>query len=79
MASVVIVNVHDFNMKTYMPLAADKLFLTKEINILKLVHRLHQKNIFKDQVEVGNTYDIEAHISSYKVRTAIKICYYNVP
>jgi hypothetical protein len=64
-------------MKTYLPLAADKPYLTKLISILKLVHRLHEENIFKDQVEVGNTYDIEAHISSYKVRTAFKIFYYN--
>jgi len=74
MASIVTVKGQDLNMKTCMSLAADKLFLTKQMNILKLVHRLHQENIFKDQVDVGNTYDIEAHISSYKVRPAIKTC-----
>jgi len=74
MASILNVKVQDPNMKTYMSLAADKQFLTKQKNILHLVHRMHQENIFKDQVDVGNTYDIEAHISSYKVRTAIKIC-----
>jgi hypothetical protein len=57
-----------------MSLAADKLFLMKQMNILQLVHRLPQESVFKHQVDVGNTYDIEAHISSYKVRTAIKIC-----
>jgi hypothetical protein len=61
-------------MKTYMSLAADKQFLTKQMDVLQLVHRLHQENIIKDQVEIGNTYDIEAHIGSYKVRTAINIC-----
>jgi hypothetical protein len=57
-----------------MSLAADKLFLTKQLSVLQLVHKLHQENVFKDQVDVGNSYDIEAHIGSYKVRTAIKIC-----
>jgi hypothetical protein len=57
-----------------MSLPADKLFLTKQISILKLVHKLHQENVYKDQVDVGNSYDIEAHIGSYKVRTVIKIC-----
>ena len=56
-----------------MSLAADKVFLVMQKNILQLVHRMNQKNLFKDQVDVGNTYDIEAHIGSYKVRTAIKI------
>jgi hypothetical protein len=57
-----------------MPLAADKVFLMKQQNVLNLVHRLHQKSVFTDQVDVGNTYDIEAHINNYKVRMAIKIC-----
>lgn len=74
MASTVTVKVQDLNMKTYMSLAADKQFLTKQMDVLQLVHRLHQENIIKDQVEIGNTYDIEAHIGSYKVRTAINIC-----
>ena len=74
MASILTVKVQDLNTKTYMSLAADKVFLTKQQNILQLVHRLHQKNIFMDQVDVGNTYDIEAHINNYKVRIAIKIC-----
>jgi hypothetical protein len=74
MASIVTVKVQDLNTKKYMSLAADKLFLTKQMDILQLIHRLHQKNIFKDQVDMGNTYDIEAHIGSYKVRTAIKLC-----
>jgi len=73
MASIVTVKVQDLNMRTYMPLAADKVFLMKQMHTLKLVHRLHQGNIFKDQADVGKTYDIEAHTSSYKVRTAIKI------
>jgi hypothetical protein len=54
-----------------MSLAADKPFLMKQKNILGLVHRIHQDNVFKEQVDVGNTYDIEAHISNYKVRMTI--------
>lgn len=71
MGSIMNVNVHDFNMNTCMCLAADKTLLMKQMNVLRLVHRLHQENIFKEQVDVGNTYDIEAQISSYKVRTTI--------
>jgi hypothetical protein len=40
-------------------------------DILRLVHRIHQDNVFKDQIDIGNTYDIEAHVTNYKVRTAI--------
>nr|AIO11839.1 hemocyanin-like protein [Coptotermes formosanus] len=57
---------------------ADKTLLMKQMNVLRLVHRLHQENIFKEQVDVGNTYDIEAQISSYKNPKVVKdfISYY---
>jgi hypothetical protein len=49
-------------------LAADKDLIMKQMNILRLYRNTHQRNLFKDQVELGNTYDIEAHITNYKVR-----------
>jgi hypothetical protein len=55
--------------------AADKDFLMKQTNILRLFHRVHQNNLFKDQVDEGNNYDIEAHIGNYKVRMMMQLSY----
>lgn len=56
-----------------MSVSADKDFLVKQMNILKLLNRVHQQNLFKDQVDEGNNYDIEAHIGNYKVRTTMSL------
>ncbi|RDS75648.1 hypothetical protein, partial [Alteriqipengyuania lutimaris] len=51
---------------------ADKQFLAKQRDVLRLFHRVHQHNILNDQVEVGNTYDIEANIGNYKYPRVVK-------
>ncbi|XP_066991439.1 hexamerin [Anabrus simplex] len=45
---------------------ADKEFLTKQKNIIQLFIRPHQQNMFKEQVDIGNSYDIEANIDKYR-------------
>ena len=74
MDSIVTANVLDRNMVMYMYLAADKTLLVNQLRVIRLVTKLSQVNVYREQVEEGNNYDIEAHISSYKVRTAIKTC-----
>jgi hypothetical protein len=53
--------------------AADKEFLMKQRNLLRLFHRVTQYNFFKDQVEEGTNFDIEAQIGNFKVRVTIEL------
>ncbi|XP_068081328.1 hexamerin-like [Anabrus simplex] len=51
---------------------ADKDFLIKQKNIIQLFIRPHQQNIFKEQVEIGNSYDLEANLNNYREPQEVK-------
>ncbi|XP_069705756.1 allergen Cr-PI-like [Periplaneta americana] len=53
-------------------LKADKIFLQKQMNYLKLFHRIQQHNLFQDQVDIGDHYDIDANIGHYKYPHVVK-------
>ncbi|XP_069705755.1 allergen Cr-PI-like [Periplaneta americana] len=57
---------------------ADKDFLQKQLDYIKLFHRLQQHNLFQDQIDIGDHYDIEANIAHYKYPHVVKnfISYY---
>jgi hypothetical protein len=46
---------------------ADKPFLQRQKDFLKLLVRIEQPNYYDDQVQLGSSYDIEANINNYKV------------
>jgi hypothetical protein len=48
--------------------AADKTFLSRQREILRLLNKVHEPNRFKDQAELGLSYEPTAHLSRYKVR-----------
>jgi hypothetical protein len=47
---------------------ADKEFLTKQHEILKLLNKPHELNFYADQSQVGKEYDPLAHLADYKVK-----------
>lgn len=49
---------------------ADKTFLQKQRNILRLLYGILQPNLFKDQMEEGLNYNPKENIDKYEVRTA---------
>ncbi|KAJ9574109.1 hypothetical protein L9F63_008523 [Diploptera punctata] len=57
---------------------ADKTFLTRQRDFLRLLVRIQQPNYYADQYEVGNAYDIEANINNYKYPEVVKkfVSYY---
>jgi hypothetical protein len=52
-----------------MYVAADKTFLQKQRNILRLLYGIMQPNLFKDQMEEGVNYNPKENIDKYEVRT----------
>jgi hypothetical protein len=48
--------------------SADKIFLSKQREVLKLLNKVHEPNRFKDQADLGRSYDPTQHLSKYKVR-----------
>jgi hypothetical protein len=48
--------------------AADNIFLSKQRDVLRLFSKVHEPNQFKEQAEVGRSYDPTQHLSKYKVR-----------
>ena len=48
-------------------LSADKQFLQRQYDFLRLLVRIEQPNYYEDLVRLGNSYDIEANIQNYKV------------
>jgi hypothetical protein len=48
-------------------LSADKQFLQRQNDFLRLLVRIEQPNYYEDQVTLGNSYDIEGNIKNYKV------------
>jgi hypothetical protein len=60
-------------MKCHLPpatrrhVAADKQFLQRQSDILRLLVRIEQPNYYEDQIQIGNSYDIESSIKDYKV------------
>ena len=48
-------------------LAADKEFLGRQYDFLRLLVRIEQPNYYEDLVRLGNSYDIEVNIKNYKV------------
>jgi hypothetical protein len=53
-----------------MHVTADKTFLQKQRNILRLLYGIMQPNLFKDQMEEGMNYNPKENIDKYQVRTA---------
>jgi hypothetical protein len=53
-----------------MYVTADKAFLLKQRNILRLLYGILQPNLFKDQVEEGMNYNPKDNVDKYAVRTA---------
>nr|CAR85697.1 hemocyanin subunit type 1 precursor [Cryptotermes secundus] len=55
---------------------ADKIFLSKQREVLKLLNKVHEPNRFKDQADLGRSYDPTQHLSKYKnalpVKTLVK-------
>ncbi|XP_066992409.2 hexamerin [Anabrus simplex] len=51
---------------------ADKDFLIKQKNIIQLLIRPHQQNLFTEQVEIGNAYDLEASLNNYRDTQEVK-------
>lgn len=45
---------------------ADKEFLTKQNEILKLLNKPHELNFYADQSQIGKEYDPLAHLANYK-------------
>jgi hypothetical protein len=48
-------------------LSADKQFLLRQNDFLRLLVRIEQPNYYEDQAILGSSYDIEANIQNYKV------------
>ncbi|PSN58157.1 Hexamerin [Blattella germanica] len=51
---------------------ADKTYLTRQRDLLKLLVRIQQPNYYADQYEIGQSYDIEANINNYKYPYVVK-------
>nr|CAQ63321.1 hemocyanin 1 precursor [Thermobia domestica] len=50
---------------------ADKEFLLKQKEILQLLNKVHEPNRFKEQVNLGNSYDPLANLGNYKKAAAV--------
>jgi hypothetical protein len=48
--------------------AADKPFLQRQNDILRLLVRIEQPSYYEDHIQIGSTYDIQSSIKDYKVR-----------
>ncbi|XP_044731626.1 allergen Cr-PI-like [Chrysoperla carnea] len=51
---------------------ADKVFLERQKNLLRLLRHVHQPNSFQDQVQLGQSCDIEANIGQFNNPVAVK-------
>jgi hypothetical protein len=51
----------------FLPVAADKQFLERQKDFLKLLVRIQQPGYYDDQVKIAQSYDIESNINNYKV------------
>nr|CAR85701.1 hemocyanin subunit type 1 precursor [Periplaneta americana] len=51
---------------------ADKEFLVRQREVLRLLNKVHEPNRFKEQAELGRSYDPTAHFSKYKNAVPVK-------
>ncbi|XP_069705748.1 hexamerin-like [Periplaneta americana] len=53
-------------------IVADKPFLQRQRDFLRLLVRIQQPNYYSDQFELGNSYDVEGNINNYKNPQVVK-------
>nr|CAQ63323.1 hexamerin precursor [Thermobia domestica] len=71
-AFVAATNIHHYNRRYDDRVAADNYHLNKQDVIIKLLHRVHQPNQYRDLADIGNNYNIEQNVDKYQNEEAVR-------